>query len=70
MTQVLLGQSGLKVSPVCFGTWQLSPRFWGDQSKDEILKAMRAARDAGITIRNTLTFNETGKAKDASGKAK
>lgn len=53
MTQVTLGQSGLKVSPVCFGTWQLSPRFWGDQSKDEILKAMRTALDAGINFFDT-----------------
>jgi aryl-alcohol dehydrogenase-like predicted oxidoreductase len=53
MTQVILGQSGLRVSPVCFGTWQLSPRFWGDQSKDEILKAMRVALDAGINFFDT-----------------
>lgn len=53
MNQVLLGQSGLKVSPVCFGTWQLSPRFWGDQSKAEILKAMRAALDVGVNFFDT-----------------
>lgn len=53
MTRVMLGQSGLSVSPVCFGTWQLSPRFWGDQSRDEIVKAMRAAHEAGINFYDT-----------------
>lgn len=53
MTRVVLGQSGLSVSPVCFGTWQLSPRFWGDQSKAEILHAMRVALDAGINFFDT-----------------
>ena len=33
---VVFGSTGLSVSPVCFGTWQLSPRFWGDQPRAEI----------------------------------
>jgi hypothetical protein len=43
--RVVLGASRLEVSPVCFGTWQLSPRFWGDLSKKEILQAMNRALD-------------------------
>ena len=39
--RITFGATGLAVSPVCFGTWQLSPRFWGDQPKDAMLAAMR-----------------------------
>ncbi len=27
--RITLGRSGLEVSPICYGSWQLSPRFWG-----------------------------------------
>ena len=33
MKKVALGSTGLQVSPLCFGTWQLSEVFWGKQSK-------------------------------------
>jgi aryl-alcohol dehydrogenase-like predicted oxidoreductase len=52
-TRVTFGSTGLQVSPVCYGTWQLSPRFWGDQSKPDILRAMRAALDHGINFFDT-----------------
>ena len=29
--RVIFGATGLEVSPICFGTWQLSPRFWGER---------------------------------------
>ena len=48
MEQVILGRSGLSVSPVAFGTWQLSPRFWGEQSKSDAIAAMRHAFELGI----------------------
>ena len=53
MERVILGESGLSVSPIAFGTWQLSPRFWGDQSKDDALSAMRLAFDKGINFFDT-----------------
>jgi len=51
--RIRFGSTGLMVSPVCFGTWQLSPRFWGPQPKDEILRAMRQALDSGINFFDT-----------------
>lgn len=51
--RITFGATGLQVSPVCHGTWQLSPRFWGEQSKSDILRAMRAAFDAGINFFDT-----------------
>jgi aryl-alcohol dehydrogenase-like predicted oxidoreductase len=51
--RVIFGATGLEVSPVCFGTWQLSPRFWGDLSKPDVLAAMNAAFEAGINFYDT-----------------
>ena len=53
MQRVKLGKSGLSVSPVAFGTWQLSSRFWGDQPKDQVVAAMKAAFDLGINFFDT-----------------
>ena len=38
--RIVFGATGLEVSPICFGTWQFSPRFWGEQSKTDLLAAM------------------------------
>ncbi len=46
---VTLGGSGLRFSPVCFGTWQLSPRFWGEQPKAQVMDAMRIRDATGKT---------------------
>ena len=51
--RVVLGKTGLEVSPICFGTWQLSPRFWGEQDKGEIIAAMRAGLEAGVNFIDT-----------------
>ncbi|MHC4086655.1 MAG: aldo/keto reductase, partial [Planctomycetota bacterium] len=51
--RIVLGSMGLEVSEICFGTWQLSPRFWGEQSKTDILAAMNTAFDAGINFFDT-----------------
>ena len=53
MQRVTLGESGLSVSPVSFGTWQLSPRFWGEQSKEEAMAAMKVAFEKGINFLDT-----------------
>ena len=53
MEHVQLGQSGLRVSPISFGTWQLSPRFWGEQSSEEIARAIRRAFDGGVNLFDT-----------------
>jgi aryl-alcohol dehydrogenase-like predicted oxidoreductase len=51
--RVLLGRTELKVSPVCFGTWQLSPRFWGEVPKESVLAAMNRAFDGGVNFFDT-----------------
>ncbi|MCK5801806.1 MAG: aldo/keto reductase [Lentisphaeria bacterium] len=66
-TRVRFGSTDLEVSPVCFGTWQLSPRFWGDQPKDELLRAMRAAYEGGINFFDTADAYGDGLAETVLG---
>jgi len=69
MDRVVLGQSGLCVSPVSFGTWQLSPRFWGRQSKDDAVAAMKLAFDQGINFIDTADAYGDGYAESVVGDA-
>ena len=66
--RVVFGNTGLKVSPVCFGTWQLSPRFWGEQPERQVTDAMRAALDAGINFFDTADAYGDGHAETVLGK--
>lgn len=68
-SRVILGQSGLSVSPICFGTWQLSPRFWGEQSKKAIIRAMHVAHDSGINFYDTADAYGDGYAEEVLGEA-
>ncbi|HIM28918.1 MAG TPA: aldo/keto reductase [Planctomycetes bacterium] len=69
MNRVTLGRSELSVSPVAFGTWQLSPRFWGEQSKSDVLSAMRHAFDLGINFFDTADAYGDGYAETVLGEA-
>src|ERR671917_872808 len=52
MDYIELGRSGLRVSRVCFGTWQFGGD-WGGIERDEAKAAVRAALDQGITFFDT-----------------
>jgi len=67
-TRINFGATGLQVSPVCFGTWQLSPRFWGVQPEEELIAAMRAAFDNGINFYDTAEAYGDGLAETVLGK--
>ncbi len=69
MERVVLGQSELSVSPVAFGTWQLSPRFWGEQSKSDAIAAMKTAFDRGINFFDTAEAYGDGHAETVLGEA-
>ena len=64
---ILLGKTGLRVSRLCFGTWQLSPRFWGDLPKAEVADAMRTAFDLGINFFDTADAYGDGLAESVLG---
>ena len=67
MDRVVLGDSGLSVSPIAVGTWQLSPRFWGPQSKDDAMTAMKFAFDRGINFFDTAEAYGDGYAETVLG---
>jgi aryl-alcohol dehydrogenase-like predicted oxidoreductase len=65
--RIVFGATGLEVSPICFGTWQLSPRFWGEQSKSDVLAAMNTAYEAGINFFDTADAYGDGYAETVLG---
>ncbi len=69
MIRLSLGRSELSVSPVAFGTWQLSPRFWGEQSREDALSAMQTAFDSGINFFDTADAYGDGYAETVLGEA-
>lgn len=68
-TRIRFGSTGLQVSPICFGTWQLSPRFWGTQDEAQVIDAMRAAFDAGVNFIDTAGAYGDGYAEQVVGRA-
>lgn len=69
MERVRLGGSELKVSPVCYGSWQLSPKFWGDQPADVIIDAMRHAFEVGVNFYDTANAYGDGLSETVMGEA-
>jgi len=66
--RVTFGATGLQVSPVAFGTWQLSPRFWGPQPEEALIDAMCTAFDHGINFFDTAEAYGDGLAETVLGK--
>ena len=64
---VTLGNTGLQVSRVCFGTWQLSPRFWGEVPTAQVAGAVRAAYDMGVNFFDTADAYGDGLAERVLG---
>lgn len=52
MRQITLGRTGLQVSPIAFGTWQLGGD-WGPTDETAAITAIRRAADQGITLFDT-----------------
>ncbi|MHC4711678.1 MAG: aldo/keto reductase [Planctomycetota bacterium] len=69
MELVRLGGSELRVSPVCYGSWQLSPRFWGPQPKDVLITAMRRAHEVGVSFYDTADAYGDGLSEEVMGEA-
>ena len=65
--RIILGKSGLEVSPLCLGTWQLSPRFWGEVRVEQMARAIRTAFDLGINFFDTADAYGDGLAESVLG---
>ena len=53
MRYAQLGTSDLNVSRICFGCWQLSPKFWGDVPIEPWQAALDKALELGINFIDT-----------------
>lgn len=67
--RVRLGRTELQVSPVCYGSWQLSPRFWGPQPEDQLIAAMRRAFEVGVNFYDTADAYGNGLSEEVMGRA-
>ncbi len=69
MVRVQLGRSGLNVSPICYGTWQLSPKFWGEQPREVMIASAREAFSLGVNFFDTADAYGDGLAEEVLGEA-
>ncbi len=68
MQTTRLGNTDLTVSRICFGTWQLSPRFWGDIPLNEWREAVQTALGLGINFFDTADAYGDGFSEEQLGK--
>src|SRR5258705_9407041 len=68
MKTTTLGRSGLHVSRIAFGTWQLGGD-WGTFDKDAAVSAIRSARELGVNFFDTAQAYGFGASEQILGKA-
>jgi aryl-alcohol dehydrogenase-like predicted oxidoreductase len=68
MRYAQLGTSDLVVSRICFGCWQLSPRFWGEVPVGDWQAAVRRAAELGVNFLDTADAYGDGLAETELGK--
>jgi aryl-alcohol dehydrogenase-like predicted oxidoreductase len=68
MDQVTLGRSGLRVSRICFGTWQFGGE-WGSTEERESTAAIRRALELGINFFDTAQAYGFGASEELLGNA-
>lgn len=68
MDAIRLGMTGLEVTPVCFGTWQLGGE-WGEYDERRAIAAIQAARELGINFFDTAQAYGFGRSEEVLGRA-
>lgn len=77
MKRVTLGKTGLEVSPLCIGTWQLAgpvtfdgvPDGHPDPGKENVLRLIRSLKDRGLNFIDTAEQYGGGEAERRTGEA-
>jgi myo-inositol catabolism protein IolS len=65
-----LGKSGIEVSALAFGAWQLGdPAYWGDDDQADAESTVEAAIDGGINLFDTAEMYGEGRSEEVLGKA-
>jgi myo-inositol catabolism protein IolS len=65
----LLGNSGIEITPIIVGTWQAGKSGWVGIEDTEVIQALRAAFDAGITTFDTAEVYGKGYSEQIVGQA-
>lgn len=65
----LLGKSGITITPIIFGAWQAGKSGWVGIEDAEVIQAMRAAYDAGVTTFDTAEVYGDGYSEELVGQA-
>jgi aryl-alcohol dehydrogenase-like predicted oxidoreductase len=68
MRTVTLGRTGLEVSPIAFGTWQIGGD-WGAFDESQAVAAIRRARELGINLFDTAQAYGFGASERLLGRA-
>lgn len=69
MKKRVLGNSGIEVTPLCFGGWALAGGFtWGEQDERDSIEALQAAYDSGIRFFDTAEAYGMGYSEELIGK--
>ena len=63
-----LGNSDIDITPLIFGTWQAGKRGWVGVDDDEVIQAMQAALEAGITTFDTAEVYGLGQSERLIGR--
>ena len=69
MRQRKLGNTGLTVSEIGMGTWELGGREWGDISETDAVDLLRYAFESGVTYYDTADQYGGGRAERLLGEA-
>lgn len=64
-----IGRSGLAASAVGLGTWAIGGWMWGGTDERELVAAIQASLDAGVTLIDTAPAYGLGRAEEIVGKA-
>ena len=64
-----LGATGLTVSEIGMGTWELGGREWGHVDKDEAVRLLRYAFERGVTLYDTSDQYGGGRVERLLGRA-
>jgi aryl-alcohol dehydrogenase-like predicted oxidoreductase len=63
-----LGKTGLKISEISLGTWQVGGKWGSGFDHDLAAKILKAALDEGINFIDTADVYENGESEKAVGK--
>lgn len=64
-----LGQTEMQITPMVLGTWQAGKRGWVGIEEEQIIQAIQAAWDAGVTTVDTAEIYGDGYSETVVGKA-